>query len=591
VINDIGGCSDSLNKQLYIQVDGPTANFVVNNTGSCLMSAINFTDNSASDGTHPITSWVWDYGDGVIETLTAPPFQHLYSTPGIYQVKLVVVDSKGCTDTLLNPNQITISKPVAAFSSADTVSCPGKTIHFTNASTGPGLTYTWDFGDGTTSAATNPNHIYAADGVYTVRLIVADQYGCGDSLTRSTYVRIASPHANFNLSDSVATCPPLFVNFTNTSSNFISVLWKFGDGTSTNSDNPSHFYSTPGTYHPRLIITSPGGCQDSVENEIIVRGPQGTFTYGPLGGCKPLTVNFNATTHDRLSFIWDFNDGTVTGTIDSIMSHTYTIPGRYVPKMILIDPNGCQVPITGADTIVVKGVTTNFNFNNSPICDKGSVNFTDASTGNDPITNYAWSFGDGGTSTSQNPTHYYAASGTYFPQLAVTTQSGCVDTMRSTTPVKIVASPQADFASSGNGCVPLTALFNATLLVPDTSAISWQWMLGNGNTSTVQSPLPQQYINAAVYNIRLIATNSTGCKDTVDKTVEAYLVPTINAGLDTLVCRGSGTTLTATGAATYVWTPSTGLNCTNCANPVASPVNQTSYVVTGTTAEGCSNID
>jgi len=589
-ITDVIGCKDSLLKQLYMEVDGPTSNFTVNNPGTCLMSTISFTDNSASDGTHPITSWTWNYGDGIIETLTAPPFQHTYAAPGIYSVSLLVTDSKGCKDSLLKTDVITVSRPVAAFSTVDTVSCPGKNINFSNASTGPSLSYTWDFGDGTTSVSTNPVHAYAADGIYTVTLSITDQFGCGDVTTKPSYIRIASPHASYNLSDSVATCPPLFVTFTNTSANYSSILWQFGDGTSTNSDNPSHFYSTPGTYHAKLIITSPGGCVDSIEKLIIVRGPIGNFTYGPVGGCKPLTTNFTASTHDRLSFIWDFNDGTVTSTIDSVISHTYTLPGAYVPKMILIDPGGCQVPITGPDTIFVKGVIADFNFTNQAVCDSGSVSFHDVSAGNDPIATYAWTFGDGGTASIANPTHHYATTGLYYPQLIVTTQSGCIDTSHLPAPVRVVASPKADFTTSGPGCAPLTASFNGLLSVPDTSAITWDWYMGNGNISNQQIPPPQVYNPAGVYTIQLIAINSSGCRDTVQKTVQAYIVPTIDAGLDTLVCRGSGIKLTALGATTYTWSPPNGLSCTNCFNPVASPNSQTSYVVTGTT-NGCSSTD
>ena len=591
VITDIIGCKDSLLKQLYIEVDGPTSNFTVNNPGSCLMSAISFTDNSASDGTHPISTWIWNYGDGIIETLTSPPFQHTYAGPGVYTVTLTVIDSKGCIDSIVKTDVITVSRPAAAFSTLDTLSCPGKNINFTNASTGPSLNYNWDFGDGGSSISTNPVHAYAADGIYSVRLHITDQFGCTDSILKTNYVVIASPHAGFDLSDSVATCPPLFVNFNNTSVNYSSMLWQFGDGTSTNSNNPSHFYSTPGTYYSKLIITSPGGCKDSLEKQIIVRGPIGTFTYGPISGCKPLTINFTASTRDRLSFIWDFNDGTVTSTIDSIISHTYTLPGKYVPKMILVDPNGCQVPITGPDTIFVKGATANFTFAIQPICDSGSVIFNDASVSNDGIASYAWSFGDGATAAIQNPTHYYAATGLYYPELIVTTQSGCKDTSHSVTPVRIVASPQADFSNSGNGCVPLTANFSGLLNVPDTSAITWQWSLGNGNISNLQTPPAQVYSNPSVYNIQLIATNSSGCKDTVDKTVEAYRIPVVNAGLDTMVCRGGGTTLSANGAATYTWSPPTGLDCTNCASPIASPDSLTTYVVRGTTIYGCVNTD
>lgn len=591
ITTDIIGCKDTLIKQLYIEVNGPTSNFTVNNPGSCLMSAISFTDNSVSDGTHAITTWVWNYGDGIIETLTAPPFQHTYAGPGVYTISLTVIDSKGCQDSIVKADVITVSKPVAAFSSLDTISCPGKDIHFTNASTGPGLNCTWNFGDGTSSISSNPVHAYTADGVYTVRLNITDQFGCVDSIIKLNYIIIASPHAGFDLSDSVATCPPLFVNFSNTSANYSSMLWKFGDGTSTNSANPSHFYSTPGIYFPKLIITSPGGCMDSTVKQIIVRGPIGNFTYGPIGGCKPLTIQFTATTQDRLSFIWDFNDGTVTGTTDSVIAHTYTLPGHYVPKMILIDPNGCQVPITGPDTIFVKGVTAGFNFATQPICDSGSVLFNDASVSNDTIASYAWTFGDGGTAAIQNPIHYYASPGLYHPELIVTTQSGCKDTSHAVTPVRIVASPQADFNKSGNGCVPLTANFSGLLNVPDSSVITWQWSLGNGNISNLQIPAAQLYGNPAVYNIQLIATNSSGCKDTVNKTIEAYLIPVVNAGLDTLVCRGSGTTLNAIGAATYIWTPANGLSCINCANPVASPDSLTTYAVRGTTIFGCSNTD
>ena len=591
IITDIIGCKDTLTKPLYIEVDGPTASFTTSVPGSCLLSIVSFIDHSLSDGIHPITTWIWNYGDGIIDTLTTPPFQHAYSTPGTYTITLTVKDSKGCLDTYISTSTINISKPVANFHSADTVSCPGKTINFTDSSAGPGLNYNWSFGDGAASTATNPTHVYANDGQYTIRLIITDQYGCKDTITRPAYIHIASPHASFNMSDSVGTCPPLFVDFTNTSLNYSSVSWDFGDGTSTQSDNPSHFYSIPGLYLAKLIITSPGGCTDSISKPILLRGPLGSFSYGPFSGCKDLSVNFTATTQDRLSFIWDFNDGNISTTTDSVITHTYTIPGTYVPKMILVDPGGCQVPITGSDTIVVRGVIAHFIFNTGALCDRGAIAFTDSSHGNDIITNYAWQFGDGATSIIQNPSHFYASPGAYFPKLKVTTQSGCMDSTLSPLPVQIVKSPVADFSNSGNGCAPLTVRYNGILNDPDTSVISWNWNFANGNISTLQNPAPQVYANSGTYTIQLIAVNSTGCKDTVTKTIEAYLVPTINAGPDTLVCRGSGTTLAASGASSYTWSPPNGLSCINCPNPLASPDSMTNYIVRGTTLQGCSNTD
>lgn len=591
IITDILGCTDTLTKLLLIQVDGPVASFSTGQSGSCLLSAVVFTDNSTGDGTHPVTTWIWNYGDGIIDTLTAPPFQHSYASPGIYTVSLKVIDSKGCSDSMITPNAVIISKPVANFSTVDTLSCPTKPIVFNNASTGPGLNYVWHFGDGNTSNSANPTHSYANDGLYTVKLFITDQYGCTDSMIHINYVRIVTPHAGFTMSDSIGTCPPLFISFTNTSQNHTSVNWDFGDGTSTQTDNPSHFYNVPGIYFAKLTITGPGGCTDVYQKRITVRGPQGNFSYGPKTGCNPLTVNFTATTIDRLSFIWDFNDGTTSATTDSIVSYTYTIPGIYVPKMILVDPNGCLVPITGPDTIVVNGVKANFGFVNQNYCDAASISFSDSSLSNDIIASYEWNFGDGTTSTLQNPVHFYAAPGVYTPQLIVTTQSGCTDTLKSTAPVKITASPKAELIKTANGCTPLTVNFNGRLLVPDTSVITWQWNFGNGNTSNLQNPPAQVYTTSGNYPVQLTAANSSGCTAVINTTVDAFIVPVIDAGLDTLVCRGKGTTLSATGAVTYNWSPSTGLSCSTCANPVAKPDTLTKYIVKGTTAQGCSNTD
>ncbi len=591
IITDIAGCSDTLLKPLYIRVDGPTADFASTVPGSCLNSAVSFTDGSAGDGTHPIQTWIWNYGDGQADTLTAPPFQHTYLGPGIYTVSLKVIDSKGCADSVIKASVLTISKPVAAFASPDTVSCPNKPINFISQSTGPGLTYLWDFGDGNTSTTDNPVHSYIADGNYKVKLTITDQYGCIDSIVKPAYVTIITPIADFNMSDTLSTCPPLVVNFTNTSTISNTISWDFGDGTSSQLANPSHFYSYPGVYNVILRVTGPGGCSSIRQRQVVIRGPRGSFTYTPRTGCNPLTINFRASTQDRLSFIWDFNDGTTNSTPDSIVSHTYTNPGIYLPKMILVDAGGCQVPITGLDTIVVNGVAANFKLDSKTLCDAGYINFTDSSQSNDVIISYAWDFGDGGTSAQPNPTHYYAASGQYPVRLIVTTQSGCVDTASLPAPVKIVASPQAAITAGPNGCAPLTVAIQGGLLVPDTSAISWNWNLGNGVLGYVQNPPAQVYSTAGSYNIQLIVANSSGCKDTVTRTVDAYLVPVVSAGLDTLICEGRGVTISAAGATNYTWTPAKGLSCTTCANPVATPDSLTRYVVKGSTTLGCSSVD
>jgi gliding motility-associated-like protein len=590
IITDISGCRDTLVKLQYIRVNGPVAAFTIPNGGSCSNNSFTFIDNSTDDGLHPIVNWVWDFGDGTIQTFTAPPFTHFYATPGLYNVTLKTIDATGCSDSTVNAQTIVISNPVAAFTQSDTIVCPLIDISFINSSTGPNLTYLWDFGDGTTDTLADPIHNYSTEGNYTVLLIITDQYGCKDSVNQ--LIQVAPPHASFTVSDTLSTCPPLIANFTNTSINGYDVTWDFGDGSTSNSPNPIHIYNTPGIFMAKLYITGPGNnCTDSAVQRIVVRGALGTFSYSPLNGCSPLTVNFTAVSPDRPTYIWDFNDGSTIQTPDSTISYTYTLPGAYLPKMILVDTGGCQVPVEGVDTINVYGVKTNFGFDGLPRCDLGDIQFSDSSIINDISATYAWEFGDGGTSALQNPSHFYASPGQYFPQLIVVTNRGCRDTTLLPVPVKIVASPQADFTNALNGCTPVTAGFSAFLTVPDSSAINWNWNLGNGNTSTLQTTPAQTYTTAQAYNVELIATNSSGCKDTVNKSFEVYPIPVINAGNDVQICRGKPTALNAAGGATYSWSPALGLSCTNCANPMASPDFNQKYLVTGSSIHGCSNVD
>ena len=104
---------DSIVKPLAIQVDGPTAVFRTQNPGACQNNAVTFIDSSYANGTHPIQQWQWNWGDGVIQTLSGPVFQHTYTTAGNYSVSLKVTDNNGCTDSIRHMNTIVISKPAS----------------------------------------------------------------------------------------------------------------------------------------------------------------------------------------------------------------------------------------------------------------------------------------------------------------------------------------------------------------------------------------------------------------------------------------------------------------------------------------------
>lgn len=587
IIKDIYGCADTLSKPLYIRVNGPTSDFSVINPEVCTNNTILFADSSKSDGQHPIQQWKWNYGDGTTETLANGPFQHTYTKSGIYPVQLTVVDNLGCADTRTIQHAVTISRPVVKFESPDTLSCTNKPIRFINQTTGNSPVYTWYFGDGQTTAAAQPAHTYTQEGDYTVKLVANDRYGCADSITRQQYIRIRDPRARFSMSDSFATCPPLLVNFTNQSLHFNKIEWNFGDGSTSTLADPSHFYTYPGVYRAKLTITSPGGCIDTLVKIITVKGPQGTFSYDKTKGCVPTAVGFTAQTNQSTRFVWDYNDGTVDETDDRVITHTYTTMGEYLPKLILIDAQGCRVPITGKDTIRIYGVNAAFTSNKELLCDSGLVQFSNTTVSNDLITRYNWLFGDGQISAEKNPVHLYKQSGLYTPQLVVTTQTGCTDTARMPLPLKIIQSPLAAIQSDSGACVPALLQFRGSLLRPDTSGVQWQWNFGNGTTAQGQNPPAVTYPIAGAFEAQLIVTNTSGCADTVLKTVNSWPLPAVNAGTDQAICRNNSVTLTGSGATQYSWFPATALSCTNCPAPLASPLEDITYWVTGKNVFGC----
>jgi gliding motility-associated-like protein len=590
-VTDVNGCLDSSSQVLSV---GETkAGLGAVNPSGCVGLTVNFIDSSRSSGTNNIVSRIWDFGDGVIQTINAPPYQHTYNLAGSYNVKLKVLDAAGCSDSIVFTNFVNVSEPKAAFTTTDSLSCPGKIIQFVNQTGGTINNFTWDLGDGTISTVNNPAHIYPGVGQYSIKLKIRDRYGCEDSLTKTNFVNIDLPVADYTLSDSLSTCPPLDVQFTFKGKYNQSVRWEFGDGGASDLLNPRKVYNLAGTYITRLIVTSPGGCTDTLEKTITILGPSAIIAYNPIGGCDSLTVDFrslNTTNVD--SIIWDFDDGFVI-TKDSSITHTYTNVGNYLPRVILQDINGCRVPLMGVDTIKVVGITPAFVSSPRLLCDRGFVQFTDSTKSNGRLTSWLWDFGDGTNSSLQNPRHFYSVPGFYNVTLTVGTEFGCFETITIPNYIKIVNSPVTDIVASALAvCQDGLLTFQGIETIPDTSALTWSWNFANGQTSQLQNPPAQQFRAPGVFTVRLVTTNSSGCTDTTNQLITINPLPAVVATPDSTICQGQSVQLNATGANTYLWLPPVNnLSCTACPNPIASPAVTTTYQVRGTTAFGCDRID
>ncbi|OQY96085.1 MAG: hypothetical protein B6D37_02965 [Sphingobacteriales bacterium UTBCD1] len=596
ITTDINGCRDTITKINYFRVNGPIANFSATNTSGCVGFTTLFNDLSTNDGINNITNWQWDFGDGSVQTFSSPPFQHTYSTAGTYSVKLKITDVAGCSDSLTRSNLIVATAPHALFTSNDTLTCPGAIATFQNGSSSvlPFNSF-WDFGDGTTAntiGASPVTHSYTVPGDYTVKLRIVDQVGCADSLIRNLYVHVERPVASFTVNDTASSCIPLQAQFTNTSTYFSSLLWNFNPGNSTIA-NPVHYYSIPGTYSVMLIATSYGGCTDTAYKTITLYDTAGSrIDYVTLNGCKPLSVNFTAYSPGPVTYLWDFGDGTSQVTTSPSANHIYNSFGDFLPKVILQDPTGCLIPVSGVDTIHVTGANAKFDYDKKLLCDSGPVSFADSSTFNDPIISYNWNFGDGGTSPLQNPAHQYNAPGNYSVSLSVQTQGGCSDIYTITNAVKVVQSPSITVAGDTAACLNSPLLSTGVFNFPDTSVVTWFWNFPNGSSSTLQNPPAQTFGTAGNFIIAAIATNSSGCKDTARKNIVIYPLPTVSMPGTMTIQSGFPALIPATYSPktiNWAWSPSSGLSCTDCAQPIAGPKFNTDYMVTFTDQNGCVN--
>ena len=594
VTTDNNGCKDTIQKLNYIRINGPRANFDTLDGRGCVGFSAVFNDLTVTDGVNPIVSWKWDFGDGTIQTFTSPPFQHTYILPGVFSVKLTVTDAFGCVDSIQLNNIVTASDPFVSFITATPLTCPNTVVGFSPTVIANIESVLWDFGDGNTTNTLIPTHSYADTGWYTVKLIVNDVYGCSDSMVRNQYIRVDRPIANYIRDDSISSCIPFEVNFSNSSNFYIDQLWDFGDGGTSSLQNPTHYFTSPGVFDVELLITSPGGCKDSITKTITVYDTAGTrLAYSPLGGCIPQSVNLNVVTPSPATFIWDYGDGGSDTTMVPNISHLYTTYGNFVPKVILVDPSGCIIPVPGFDTVRIVGAIADFGANDSLLCDQGAINFTDSSTFNDPIINYTWDFGDGGSSNLQNPTHNYSAPGLYTVSMAIQTQSGCRDTATIIRYIQVVASPDTRIDGPAEICIYSPLQLYGNFNVPDTSIVTWQWNFANGNLSNLQNPPAQTYTASGNFTISSIAINSSGCVDTTFHDVRVHPLPTVSMPPEVTIIAGQSIQLPALYSGnmnSYLWSPPDDLDCPTCPTPTADPVRDRLYKTTFIDSNGCENI-
>ena len=316
----------------------PVANFAAPVVSGASPLIVEFTDLSVGVP----TNWGWDFGDGTTSNERCPT--HVYTDSGTYSVSLTVSNALG-TDELTRTDYVAVDviPPVADFTADPTSGLSPLPVQFTDTSRGGHPTsWSWDFGDGGTSSAQHPNHLYAGSGTFTVELTVSNAFGT-DSLTRWNYIvtDFIPPDAEFSATPTTGNSP-LLVQFTDESTAGAATTWSwyFGDGAGSNQQHPSHLYTAPGTYSVRLTASNAYGSDEMLKTGYIDVGPGPPviveFSGTPTTGTAPLTVAFTDETIGYITeWTWEFDDGTSSSLQHP--THTFTEPGEYNIGLEVLD--------------------------------------------------------------------------------------------------------------------------------------------------------------------------------------------------------------------------------------------------------------
>ncbi|MDX9889690.1 MAG: PKD domain-containing protein, partial [Bacteroidales bacterium] len=319
-----------LNGSIYAQ----TADFTADTTKGCVPMQVSFTDLSSGN---PV-AWEWDMGDGSSHIYIQNP-TFVYNHPGTYDVTLTVTYADNSKKLKTIKNYITASSgPYVNFSSDITTACQYQSITFSDTVIPGGAnvkSLLWDFGDGGTSTQNNPGHSYRDAGQYKVSLTAYNQMGCATKTEKVSYVTIyPNPVADF-MADSVfcvqSASETKSVNFVNNSSNFISSLWQFHDGTTSTQTNPTKVFGI-GDHDVTLIVTSDKGCKDTLKKSdyISVHIFNADFTVSDTIVCD---TNTQITFYGLygVQYTWSFGDG--ANGIGMKPNHTYQKSGKYTVSL------------------------------------------------------------------------------------------------------------------------------------------------------------------------------------------------------------------------------------------------------------------
>ncbi|HEY3353408.1 MAG TPA: PKD domain-containing protein [Polyangia bacterium] len=539
--------------------------------------SLNSAGSHDPDGT--IVSYDWNFGDGSAHAAT-PTATHSYASTGTYTVTLTVTDDQGASGTDTCVITVATNLPPAANAGPDQFVAVGATVNFDGGASsdadGTIVGYAWSFGDGSApGSGRTVSHAYAASGVYTVTLTVTDNRGATGTDTAAVVVGGGTtnqrPTAAAGGPYTAAAGQALQVSGAGShdpDGTIVAYAWDFGDGATGTGGTASHTYAAAGTYLLKLTVTDNGGATADDATLVSVTAATNQAPVANAGGNKSGNVGQTLSFDGRAStdadgtiaaYDWDFGDGSAHATT-AVATHTYASAGAFLVRLKVTDNLGA----TGEDVALVN---VSVPGNAAPVARAGgnrtgqvgaAVAF-DGSTSTDAdgsIAAYDWDFGDGTThATTVNPTHSYAAAGTYLVRLTVTDNLGATGSDVAVATISAPGNQLPIAAAGGNrtGQVGQSLEFDGSDSTdPDGTIASYEWDFGDGSTKATTAVATHAYAAAGTYLVRLKVADDKGAlgQDVALVTISApgNQPPVANAGGSQSAAAGTAVTFSGSGS-------------------------------------------
>lgn len=457
--------------------------------------AISLSAVATDAGTADVLSYSWDFGDG--STATGASVSHTWADDGTYTVRLRVNDDENASVSTTATVVVSNASPTITLITAGS-GAEGEALPFegaaTDAGVGDALTYTWDFGDGSTATGQTPAHTYADNGSYTVTLTVADADGGSTSATATSDVSNVDPTAP------VASIPAtgdegvaIAFGASSTdagSADTIVYTWDFGDGSQGEGAAVSHAYADEGTYTVVVVATDDDGGFNSTIGSISIQNTAPLLglvdpVFGDEGAVVTATAPAGDAGDDALTWLFDWGDGSSTSTDTDSATHTYAEDGEYLVTVVVTDDVGAETSQT-TPAIITNVAPQILSVDLPESASEGEVVTVSASASDVGVEDtfvYRWDFGDGEVAYGDTLDHAWALAGDYLVVLTVTDDDGGATTTSQIVRVANVAPRVVSYTDPGSSIEGAEAAFSAVVSGAIGEALTVTWDFGDGGTA------------------------------------------------------------------------------------------------------------